>query len=198
MLPRSFYFLRHGETDWNKQELLQGNTDIPLNDNGRAQAKSAAPFFLGLPIKYIVTSTLSRAQETAEIVNRHLKLDILFEDNIRERHFGDLEGQGYEHFQRLKKEAAEKKLIIEENGLPCPPNAEPYADFKQRCINGFQTHLSSLNDNILFISHGGVHRSLQRSLNIPDLRQSGNCEPFQFLKQDTLWHLQVIGQKNNV
>jgi broad specificity phosphatase PhoE len=73
MLPRSFYFVRHGETDWNKEGRIQGHTDIPLNATGRQQAEHAAPVFLRRPIDIIVTSNLSRAYETASIINAALQ-----------------------------------------------------------------------------------------------------------------------------
>ncbi len=194
MLPRSFFFIRHGETDWNRQELLQGHSDIPLNDTGRAQAAAAAITFASLPVRLIVASPLLRAQETAEILNRHIKAKIIFEPDIRERNFGDLEGKGYEHFEKMKIEAKEKNLPVEENGAPCPPNAETYAQFRDRCLNGFARHLSDHADEILFVAHGGVYRSLQRSLKMPT-SQSANCEPFLFSRADQEWRLHNLMEK---
>ena len=63
-----FWFLRHGETDWNAQGLSQGNVDIPLNPTGYAQARSAAERLRRRGIATIVTSPLARARVTAEIV----------------------------------------------------------------------------------------------------------------------------------
>jgi broad specificity phosphatase PhoE len=60
--------VRHGETQWNRDKRFQGIRDIPLNDNGQAQAQKAAEFLQATPIDYAVTSPLSRPQETAEII----------------------------------------------------------------------------------------------------------------------------------
>ena len=59
--PVPFWFLRHGETDWNAQGLSQGHTDIPLNAVGLAQAERAARTLEGLGIASVVSSPLSRA-----------------------------------------------------------------------------------------------------------------------------------------
>ena len=66
--PIPFWFLRHGETDWNAQGLSQGRTDIPLNAIGLMQAARAAEAMRGRGIATIVASPLDRAYRTAEIV----------------------------------------------------------------------------------------------------------------------------------
>lgn len=82
--------VRHGETNWNRDRRIQGSTDVPLNDTGRAQAKDAAA---GLQGDIIVASDLSRARETAEIIatERGLPMPRLYPD-LRERAYGDAEG----------------------------------------------------------------------------------------------------------
>jgi broad specificity phosphatase PhoE len=57
LTPVAFWFIRHGETDWNAQNLSQGDVDIPLNAVGRAQAQSAAALMQGHEIVTIVSST---------------------------------------------------------------------------------------------------------------------------------------------
>ena len=92
--PVPFWFLRHGETDWNAQGLSQGRTDIPLNSVGLAQAERAARTLEGLGIATIVSSPLSRARATAEIAAEALGLPIAaFADDLMEVNFGVQEGQ---------------------------------------------------------------------------------------------------------
>ena len=69
LTPTPFWFIRHGETDWNAQNLSQGDIDIPLNAVGRAQAQSAAALMQGHRIVTIVSSTLSRALDTAQAIS---------------------------------------------------------------------------------------------------------------------------------
>jgi broad specificity phosphatase PhoE len=59
------YLVRHGETDWNREQRLQGTRDVPLNEAGVAQAHELADYFTALPIACVVTSPLVRASETA-------------------------------------------------------------------------------------------------------------------------------------
>ena len=68
------YLLRHGETDWNKKQLLQGHTDIPLNERGRAQVEDTVRRLRALDMRMdaVVSSPLKRARETAEIAARIL------------------------------------------------------------------------------------------------------------------------------
>ncbi|MDR0774396.1 MAG: histidine phosphatase family protein [Rickettsia sp.] len=73
---KPFYFLRHGETDWNRQHVYMGSQDIPLNQTGENQAREASHILGKKDIKHIVTSPLIRAYRTAEIVNEKLKVDI--------------------------------------------------------------------------------------------------------------------------
>ncbi|MFT4214032.1 MAG: histidine phosphatase family protein [Microbacterium sp.] len=88
--------VRHGETDWNAQRRIQGSTDVPLNDVGRAQARGLAERlaaqFVGIrPL--VVSSDLSRARETAEILARTLHADApKTYRHLRERGYGVAEG----------------------------------------------------------------------------------------------------------
>jgi probable phosphoglycerate mutase len=91
--PRPFWFLRHGETDWNASGLSQGRTDIPLNDIGRAQAERAAGQLGGRGIARLYASPLSRAAETARIVAARLSLPVSVDDDLMETCFGVQEGK---------------------------------------------------------------------------------------------------------
>src|SRR5215472_14130994 len=88
-----FWFLRHGETDWNAQGISQGNVDIPLNATGIAQARAAARRLRHRGIATIVASPLSRARVTAECVGEALGLSVAVDPELREVAFGVQEGQ---------------------------------------------------------------------------------------------------------
>jgi probable phosphoglycerate mutase len=92
-MPRVLYVARHGETDWNAQLRWQGHTDVPLNDNGRAQARALARTLRPAGLAGVVASDLSRAHETAHIVAVELGLRVAYTDpGLRERAFGVFEG----------------------------------------------------------------------------------------------------------
>ena len=91
---------RHGQTDWNINFLLQGVTDIPMNDTGIEQVKTAAQAVKREDWDLILTSPLGRARETASILGERLGFDQIHElDLLIERTFGEAEGLAYEQWK---------------------------------------------------------------------------------------------------
>lgn len=87
------YLVRHGETDWNQQRRIQGSTDVPLNDTGRAQAAATAELLARRSFDAVVASPLSRASETGAIIAARLGLPApTFDDGLVERAYGEAEG----------------------------------------------------------------------------------------------------------
>jgi len=86
------FLFRHGETDWNYERRLQGQTDIPLNETGRAQAADPARRLAAYGLEAIVSSDLARALETGRIVTETLALPLFPEPDLREASLGDAEG----------------------------------------------------------------------------------------------------------
>jgi uncharacterized phosphatase len=93
MTLTTFALVRHGQTDWNVQRRLQGSTDIPLNDVGRGQARDAVTVLSGYEWDAIVSSPLSRAAETANLIAAGLGLSVARRvPEFTERSFGPAEG----------------------------------------------------------------------------------------------------------
>lgn len=93
MTVTTFALIRHGQTDWNAQRRLQGSTDIPLNDVGRDQARDAVEALAGYDWDAIVSSPLSRAAETADLIAAGLGLTAARRvPGLTERSFGPAEG----------------------------------------------------------------------------------------------------------
>ena len=86
------YIIRHGETDWNIVRRLQGNTDIPLNENGRELARLTAKALKDTRLDLIYTSPLQRAKETALILKGDRDIPVIEDNRIREMCFGEYEG----------------------------------------------------------------------------------------------------------
>jgi broad specificity phosphatase PhoE len=84
--------VRHGETDWNADGRLQGQTDRPLSDYGRRQARKLAEELEGEELEAIYSSDLARARETAEIVGERLGLPVELDAELREKDWGTWEG----------------------------------------------------------------------------------------------------------
>ena len=85
------YLIRHGETDWNKEGKLQGRTDIPLNEDGRADAELTRDAMKNIEFQVAFTSPLIRARETAEIILKDRDIPIVNEERIIEVGFGEYE-----------------------------------------------------------------------------------------------------------
>lgn len=86
------YIVRHGQTDWNKKELIQGASDTELNEEGIRQAREVAKKFDLDKIDVCISSPLKRARKTAELIVDGKK-EIINNDMVVERTFGKLEGQ---------------------------------------------------------------------------------------------------------
>ncbi len=96
------YLVRHGETDWNRQRRIQGLTDIPLNDNGRRQARDAGALLARRRWDAVVASPLARARETAEIIAAELGLPAPeLVPALVERNYGQAEGMDFLEIERL-------------------------------------------------------------------------------------------------
>ncbi|HEY9747400.1 MAG TPA: histidine phosphatase family protein [Allocoleopsis sp.] len=86
--------VRHGETEWNRQKRFQGQIDVPLNDNGREQARQAAEFLRDISIDAAVSSSMQRPKETAEIILQyHPAVELKLDDELQEISHGLWEGK---------------------------------------------------------------------------------------------------------
>jgi broad specificity phosphatase PhoE len=83
---------RHGETDWNVERRVQGHSDRPLNERGRAQARALADELEGEQIDAVYASDLARAHETARLVAERIGLEVTVLPELREKNFGSWEG----------------------------------------------------------------------------------------------------------
>lgn len=100
MTETQFGLLRHGQTDWNINFLLQGITDIPMNETGLAQVKLAAQAIDLKDWDIVLTSPLTRARQTAEIIANHVGFEEIVEHNLLiERSFGEAEGLSHQEWR---------------------------------------------------------------------------------------------------
>lgn len=86
------YFMRHGQTDFNKENRWMGQLDIPLNKNGISQAHFSINYIRSLNIDIIYCSQLKRAIETSHIIANKLNLSVIKDERLNERSLGSLEG----------------------------------------------------------------------------------------------------------
>ena len=92
--------VRHGLTDWNVNDLLQGRTDIQLNQKGKEQAIETANKLVNINIDAIYVSPLKRTLDTAQQINKTRNLNMIIDDRLIERGFGDYEGKYKVEFKK--------------------------------------------------------------------------------------------------
>jgi probable phosphoglycerate mutase len=166
----AYWFLRHGETDWNVTSRTQGNVEVPLNVNGIAQANTAARALMGRGIGTIVASTLGRARQTAAIVGEALGMDFSTDPGLREASFGTREG-----------DAMGAWFEDWVNGLYVPPGGESFAEVRVRVVAAANRVLG-LPGPVLIVAHGGMFRALRAEMGLSAAVRTANgvplrCEP---------------------
>lgn len=152
MLPaKPFYLLRHGESEANAAGLTAGGGfDSPLNEKGRGQARALSSVIHSINIRPAVVyhSSMSRARETAQIVNTPLKLEMRETHHLREHEVGG--------WERVPWEITRPLFERREN----PPGGETMAQFAQRIQSIITDILNSDPRLPLMVAHGGVFAAL--------------------------------------
>lgn len=174
IIAKPFIYLRHGETDWNKQRIAMGQSDIPLNEHGVAQAHAATEKLLPYQseIELICTSPLKRTKDTANIVANKINVPIIEIPELMEINLGDRQGTSF----------LESNWMEEwQNGLT-PANAESYDQFVERFINGLNIAINR-PEKVLIVSHGLAFIQVSRKLMDQELFLP-NCAPVRCLPQN--------------
>lgn len=157
------YVIRHGETDANKNAIIQGHYDAPLNDNGINLAKITGEKLKGIKFDACFSSRLARAKKTCELILEYSDnkgLDIKYDDRLLEVNLGDWEGKS----AKLEdKEVPTLKLKCFLNNplfASRPKNGETCIEVIKR-TSSFLDEISKLNyENILVSSHGFAIRAM--------------------------------------
>ena len=186
--PPLLYYIRHGETDWNREGRLQGQRDIPMNANGRAQARACGEILRDLITRQpataldYVASPLGRARETMELLRATLGLEpksYHVDERLTEVSFGSWEGFTIEELRRYSPDAVAARER-DKWGF-APPQAESYAAMSQRVRAWYDT----LERDTVAVAHGGVLRGLIVQLGI----YSADEAPFLDIGQGVVYAL---------
>ena len=181
---------RHGQTDWNVLEKIQGQTDVELNDTGRQQAEKTGKLIRNENIDLIIASPLKRAKETAQIINKNFNVTIIEDNRLMERKFGKNEGLTKSDIKKLKENNPEINDVwnynrnIDFNGM------ETMQDFCNRIYEFLDDIIKRYKDkNILLVTHGGVsvpikyyfmNEPLERLVDRNNIKGLKNCEIIKF------------------
>ncbi len=178
-----FWFLRHGETDWNVAHRIQGHTNTPLNATGLAQAEAVAQQLKPMGIARIISSPLQRAADTAAAVQRVLQIPLEHDERLKERYFGAFEGR-------------DRHEILAQHNRPSdalyydllPPDSETSAMLQARIAAALSTHLSAHAAHpLLFVGHGAYMAHLCELLGLNSRLRFANALPYHFQPSPTGW-----------
>ena len=187
--------IRHGETDWNVEKRIQGQTDIPLNETGHKQALAMAFNAAHYNFSAIYSSDLSRAYNTAEMIAARRGLDIKTVPHLRERHYGIFQGitaaEGERNFPHAFVHYMARDLHYDfESG----ESLNNFAGRVSLVIDDLTRHHSG--QTIAAISHAGVldivyRRATGRPLHTPRDFVIPNCALNWFSFDGQGWHLEA-------
>jgi broad specificity phosphatase PhoE len=167
----TLYYVRHGLTDWNVQQRLQGRNDVPLNPEGRAQAARCGEILHDLIVRDgrepaelgYVSSPLIRARTTMEIVRATLGLQpagFAIDARLAEIAFGEWEGLTYADVLKRDKDVVARRESDKWGFLP--PGGESYAQLTVRIRAWYET----VDKDTVVAAHGGTARALIAHLGI--------------------------------
>ncbi len=156
--------VRHGETDWNAEDRIQGRVDRPLNEKGVGQAEKTAELLKDEKITRIYSSDFERAAATAEIINQFHNLEISQRPDLREVDMGELDGWIRKDAKKWHADFYEKRKKDRFN-VPNPGGGESYADMQER-LKGFIGELKGMGEDekVLVACHQGLGRTLVGTL----------------------------------
>ena len=182
---RSFYGLRHGATDWNREGRFQGRTDNPLNDEGLRQAHEAVDMLRGTGISRIVASPLARAARTAEIIAAAISVPLAIDDGIIEFDFGSLEGLPVRDvmIRHDVKSATGLVAILPADG----ESWDAMTERSLRCVTAWLERHP--DDTMLFVCHDAVMQGMANALCGSYFRNS-HATPFRYLHEAGQWRIE--------
>ena len=149
--------MRHGRTEWNAARRFQGQSDIPLSDEGRAQAAATAAALAEEPIETIVSSDLSRAFETANAIASHHGLEVRPDPRLREFRFGDWEGLTWDEI--VVRFPVAEEMAFSSVREYAPTGGERFAHVRER-VAGVLDEVRERDGTVVLVTHAGALHAL--------------------------------------
>jgi broad specificity phosphatase PhoE len=156
----TIYLARHGQTAWNAEHRLQGWTDVPLNETGRAQAKALAERLRGVHLDRVYSSTLARSRETAEIARGAAPLVSLV--GLREQRLGKFEGTRVDSSDVANMTEYERRSVVPDDDLDGGESLDQHLARVRAVLDTIRTQ--SPKGTILIVGHGGTNKLILRVL----------------------------------
>ncbi len=166
------YLVRHGQTAFNAEGRIQGWLDVPLDAVGQIQAQCVARRFSEKPVQAIYSSPLMRAADTARAISQACRLEVIFDERLREYHMGDWTGLTADEIRMTTPTAH-----LDDPEAPVP-NGESAQHMRER-VTAFLRDLIARHDGeaVVLVSHGGTLGAMVGAmLGLPVMRR----HPFAF------------------
>ena len=149
---------RHGETEWNVEEIFRGRIDIELNETGIKQAKLLAEYLSGLKIDAIYSSPLKRASKTAEIIADYHKLDIEITPGLMDFNYGKWQGLPHQEVKDKYKEL-HNEWISSPQRVKIPAG-ESLDEVRERAKGMVNDVITKYKGTVVLVSHRVVNKVL--------------------------------------
>jgi 2,3-bisphosphoglycerate-dependent phosphoglycerate mutase len=194
--------IRHGETTWNRAGRVQGQTDSPLSDLGRAQAVATGKLLSGEPIDTILSSDLGRTRDTAAAIAKATGAAVQFDPRLRERCYGEIEGHTWTEVEHKFPEAWQRMNARDPDYAP--RHGESPKAFSARVVSAL-TEIATKNEGrrIVVVTHGGVVGMLYRyvmRIALDERREyalhNASINRFRFV--ESRWFLDVWGDVSHL
>lgn len=156
------YVVRHGETEYNRQGLLMGQKDVGLNERGIVQANELCEKVKNLDIDFILSSSMLRAWQTAEIVNSYIHKTVKIDPRLIERNIGVYDGLSMKEVQ----ERFQKGYTSEMAYNKTPPGGESAREVQNRIFAAMDDLKKNYPDKkVLVITHSFIIRMINKYFN---------------------------------
>ncbi|MCQ9353243.1 histidine phosphatase family protein [Corynebacterium sp. 153RC1] len=164
-MTRRLILLRHGQTEYNATGRMQGHLDTHLSDVGIQQAKAVAKVLADFGVGRIVSSDLTRAKDTAEVIAEQLALPITTDARLRETNLGDWQGKSHGEVDVAHPGA---RAVWRHDASWAPPQGESRLDVARRARAVIDEQMRSYeswdDETLLIVAHGGTISALTSNL----------------------------------
>jgi alpha-ribazole phosphatase len=156
---KKILLLRHGDIETGTAEKrFIGQTDLPLNDMGRHQARYWRDCLSDLPLEYILSSDLRRCMETAGIIAARRGLTVTPHTGLREIQLGNWDGMTFQQVRQRWPDAFQRRGM--DLARFRPPEGESFLDLQQRVVPAFEQASGQTGKLVLVVAHAGVNRMI--------------------------------------
>ena len=166
------YIVRHGETVWNEKKLLQGRTDIELNDKGRELAIITGQNLRNTHFDVVFSSPLKRAHETARLIVGDRDIPIITNDLIKEMCFGDWEGQNMSELLKDPNQYFQYFFKHPELYHPtgCGESFQELCDRASKFMTEYIEPLAKTDTRVMIVAHGAINKAMMMHVKKHDLK----------------------------